>query len=133
MTGEAKYEFDKLDYRDFKFNDLINNEFSDVNMLNIYGAVLKSGSYEEYMDIVNFSVVEKLRSKNIELKQKINDYETENENSSMENKLSQLKDENKILRDENNKLRNEYWKNRKEYEYILGSKSWKYTEWLRRK
>jgi len=46
--------------------------------------------------------------------------------------LNQLEKENKILVDKNNQLRDEYWENRNEYDYILGSKSWQYTKWLRR-
>ena len=130
------------------FLDLKANKFSNNDNLNKYNSVLKSDSYEEYMEIANFATVEKLRDHNKKLQQRIEDAkskkekltkETEKslaENTALENslndELNQLEKENKILVDKNNQLRDEYWENRNEYDYILGSKSWQYTKWLRR-
>jgi len=146
--SKAKEEFDKLNYRDLDFLELKANKFSNNDNLNRYNSVLKSDSYEEYMEMANFATVEKLRDHNKKLQQRIEDAkskkeklteETEKslaENTALENslndELSQLEKENKILVDKNNQLRDEYWENRNEYDYILGSKSWQYTKWLRR-
>ena len=58
------------------------------------------------------------------------------ENTALENKLKnelkELESENQRLNDENNRLREEYWENREIYDYILASKSWKYTRWMRK-
>lgn len=50
----------------------------------------------------------------------------------LKNELKELESKNKRLTDENNRLRDEYWENRNMYDYILASKSWKYTKWMRR-
>lgn len=133
----TKEEFNDLDYRDLNFLNLRSNGFSDNDNLNKYNAVLKSDSYEEYMDIANFTRVEDLRAKNISLKQKINESETDDlaSDTEMSEKLREeiaaLKDENEKLTDENNNLRDKYWENRKLYDYIKSSRSWKYTKRLR--
>ena len=146
--NKVKEEFNNLNYRDLKFFELNSNRFSDSNNLNKYNAILKSDSYDEYMEMVNFSREEELRVRNIELKeqieglqsrkkQQIKKYEKKvNENKVLEddlnNELNQLKNENKLLTDKNNQLREQYWENREEYDYILSSKSWKYTKHFRR-
>ncbi len=146
--NKTKEEFDNLDYRDLRFLNLKSSRFSDNNNLNKYTAVLKSDSYEEYMEMANFLTVEDLRSKNIQLKQRREDLKTKTEELSkeakktieerndLENKLkdeiSKIELENKNLVDENNKLRDEYWENREVYDYIAASKSWQYTKWMRK-
>ena len=144
----TKEEFDRLDYRDLRFLDLNANRFSNNDNLNRYNSVLKSGNYKEYMDMANFKNVEELRERNIELKKKVADLkskkenlsdeaskiiaENENEENKLKEEISRLTEENKELTDENNRLREEYWENREEYDYILASKSWQYTKWMRR-
>lgn len=146
--NRAKVEFDDLDYRDLRFIQLRGNKFSNISNLIKYNAVLKSDSYEEYMEIANFSNVEKLRAEHDKLKQKVKDSEikkekltkeakkTLKENKKLENKLKdeikKLESENKKLTDEQNQLRDEYWENRNTYDYIISSKSWKYTKWMRK-
>lgn len=146
--NKTKEEFNNLDYRDLRFLDLNSNRFSNSDNLKKYNAVLKSESYEEYMDMANFSRVEDLRSRHAELKQKvenlksrkeglIEDYEKsikedEDLENELNNELNELKTENETLIGENNRLRDEYWKNRKKYDYILSSKSWQYTKWMRK-
>ena len=145
---KTKEEFNNLDYRDLRFLDLNANRFSDSDNLIKYNAVLKSDSYEEYMDIANFSRVEELRARYNDIKRRVNDAESKKEklskesekaieeNTALENKLKnelkELESENQKLNDENNRLREEYWENREIYDYILASKSWKYTRWMRK-
>lgn len=141
---KAKEEFEKLDYRDSQFLDLQSNQFSNNINLNKYGAVLKSDSYEEYMYIANFSNVEKLRARNIMLKQRFDELISNNddlymdeEKSSKSNEISKeeliaLKKENENLSDKNHHLREEYWKKRELYDYISSTRSWKYTKILRK-
>ena len=50
----------------------------------------------------------------------------------LKKELNNAKQENENLKKTNDQLRNEYWKKRNEYDYILSSKSWKYTKWLRK-
>lgn len=146
--NKTKEVFNELNYRDLRFLDLNSNKFSDSENLNKYNSVLKSNSYEEYMDMANFANVEKLRSENKKLKQKIEKSKLDKENltkqsekkisenklleSELKTELDNLETENKSLVNKNNELRNEYWENREEYDYILASKSWQYTKWLRR-
>ena len=142
--NKTKEEFTHLFYDDFNPSDLQNNKFLDRDNLNKFYAVLKSDSYEEYRELSNFSNVEKLRNRNIELKQKIHNLKyneldsleksiEENESlvSKLQNDVSELNRKNETLVDETNQLRELYWKNRELYDYILASKSWKYTKWLR--
>ena len=146
--NRAKEEFNDLDYRDLKFINLRKDKFSNNANLIKYNAVLKSDSYEEYMEIANFSNVEKLRAEHNKLEQKVEDLEVEKEklteeaektlkvNTKLENKLkdeiSKLESENKRLTEEQNQLRDEYWENRNTYDYITASKSWKFTKWMRK-
>lgn len=146
--NKTKEEFNNLDYRDLRFVDLNHNVFSNSNNLIKYNAILKSDSYEEYMEIANFANVEKLRAENIKLKNDLDNKKvkkeelieesekTIKENTALENKLKKeldkLKTENETLVDENNRLRDEYWENRNTYDYISSSKSWQYTKWMRK-
>jgi len=50
----------------------------------------------------------------------------------LKKELNNAKQENESLKETNDQLRDEYWKQRNEYDYILSSKSWKYTKWLRK-
>ena len=137
--NKTKEEFNKLDYRDFKFADLRNNNLSNNDNLDKYKSVLKSENYKEYMEISNFSNVDKLRMKHEELTKKLKQLklkENEDKNIMLEElkkELNNAKQENENLKKTNDQLRNEYWKQRNEYDYILSSKSWKYTKWLRKK
>lgn len=144
---KTKYEFNDLGYRDLKFIELNNNHFSNNTSLNKYNSVLKSDSYEEYMEMENFTEVDKLHSENKKLKQDIENakfrkekitQENEEKNKQnkkikkeLENEIKTLEEKNKKLVDENNQLKDEYWKNREEYDYITSSRSWKYTKWMR--
>ena len=128
--NKTKEEFTHLFYDDFNPSDLQNNKFLDRDNLNKFYAVLKSDSYEEYRELSNFSNVEKLRNRNIELKQKIHNLKyneldsleksiEENESlvSKLQNDVSELNRKNETLVDETNQLRELYWKNRELYDY----------------
>lgn len=66
------------------------NRFSDSDNLIKYNAVLKSDSYEEYMDIANFSRIEYLKSECKDFKRKNNDAKSKKEKLSKESE-KQLK------------------------------------------
>ena len=146
--GRVKDEFNRMDYEGLKYLELKNNEFSNNNNIYKYSAVLKSDNYEEYIKLSNFSTVEELKEKNSHLKniynkldsqQKIQSnnvdeeiFSIENENSSLKQEIKALKEENEKLIKFNNQLRKDYWDNRNIYDYIISSRSWKLTKWLRK-